>query len=84
MIGSLAEQYVRELNVDLAFFTTAAISDDGVISDFDLKQTMIRKLVMQNAKQNVFLFEKNKRGKKLLYTLCRAEDTTAILLSTEK
>lgn len=83
MVGSLAEQSVRELNVDIAFFTTAAISDDGIISDFDLRQTAIRKLVMQNAKQSIFLFEKDKRGKKLLYTLCRTEDATAVLM-TEK
>ena len=84
MVGSLAEQYVREFNVDVAFFTTAAISDDGIISDFDLRQTMIRKLVMQNAKQNIFLFEKDKRGKKLLYTLCHAEDATAVLTVENK
>jgi DeoR family glycerol-3-phosphate regulon repressor len=78
-VGSLAENYVRDLNVDVAFFTTAAISHDGVISDFDLKQTMIRKHVMKNATENVFLFEKEKFGKKLLYTLCQAEDATAIL-----
>ena len=79
-VGSLAEQSVRDLNVDVAFFTTAAISHDGIISDFDPQQTMIRKLMMKNAKENVFLFEKEKLGKKHLYTLCRKEDATAILM----
>ena len=83
-VGSLAERYVHELNVDVAFYTTAAISHDGVISDFDLKQTMIRKYVMKNANKNVFLFEKEKFGKKHLYTLCAAEDVTAILTADEK
>ena len=84
MVGSLAEQYVRDLNADIAFFTTAAISNDGVISDFDVRQTMIRKIVMQNAKQNIFLFENEKRGKRLLYTLCHANDVTAVLMADEK
>lgn len=84
MVGSLAEQYVRDLNADIAFFTTAAISNDGVISDFDVRQTMIRKIVMQNAKQNIFLFENEKRGKKLLYTLCHVNDVTAVLMADEK
>ena len=78
-VGSLAERYVSEFNVDVAFFTTAAISSDGVISDFDLKQTTIRKHVMKNANRSIFLFEKEKYGKKYLYTLCSAEDATAIL-----
>lgn len=78
-VGSLAEESVRRINVDVAFFTTAAISDDGVISDFDLKQTMIRKYVMKNATKNIFLFEKDKFGKKQLHTLCTAKDATAII-----
>ena len=83
-VGSLAEHYVNELNVDVAFYTTAAISHDGVISDFDLKQTMIRKYVMKNANKNIFLFEREKIGKKHLYTLCTAEDATAILTADQK
>ena len=83
-VGSLAERYVSNLNVDVAFYTTSAISDDGVISDFDLKQTMIRSYMMKNASKNVFLFEKEKFGKKHLYTLCRAEDATAVLTADGK
>ena len=77
-VGAIAERYVSELNVDVAFFTTAAISHDGVISDFDVKQTMIRKFVMNNAKKNIFLFEREKLGKKYLYTLCSREEATAV------
>lgn len=83
MVGALAERYVGELNVDIAFFTTAAISHDGVISDFDVRQTAIRKLVMKNAKKSIFLFEKEKIGKKLLYTLCNKEDAFAVLTADE-
>ena len=79
-VGSLAEEAARNMNVDVAFFTTAAISGDGVISDFDLRQTMIRKVVMENAAQKIFLFEREKRGKTLLHTLCRAEDATAVFM----
>lgn len=83
-VGALAEHYISDLNVDVAFYTTAAISHDGVISDFDLKQTMIRKYVMKNASKNIFLFEKEKFGKKHLYTLCNANEVTAILTADEK
>lgn len=79
LIGSIAEQYARELNVDISFFATAAYSEDGVISDFDEKQLYIRKIMLKNSAQSVFLCEKNKIGKKMLYTLCRSEDVTAVL-----
>ena len=80
LVGSLAEENVRALNVDLAFFTTAAFDEEsGVISDFDLRQTSIRKLVLRNAQKSIFLFESYKLGKRMLHTLCRREDTFAIL-----
>ena len=79
LIGSIAERYVRELNVDISFFTTAAYSEDGTISDFDEKQLSIRKIILENSLQSVFLCEKNKMGKKMLYTLCKSEDVTAVI-----
>lgn len=81
LVGSVAEQNAHELNVDIAFFTTAAYAEDGTISDFDLRQTMIRKIVMKNAKQNVFLFESHKLNKKHLYTLCHRDDATAVIMT---
>lgn len=80
-VGALAEQYAGALNVDVAFFTTAAITEDGIISDFDLKQTMLRKFVMKNARQSIFLFERAKLGKKYLHTLCKKEDATAVFVA---
>ena len=80
LVGSLAEENVRALNVDLAFFTTAAYDEEsGVISDFDLRQTAIRKLILKNAEKSIFLFESYKLGKKMLHTLCNREDAFAIL-----
>lgn len=78
-IGSIAEENAKNVNVDVAFLTTAAISNDGIISDFDLHQTSIRKIIMKNANKNVFLFEKNKFGKKMLYTLCSSKDASEII-----
>lgn len=80
LVGSLAEESAANFNVDTAFFTTAAYSEeDGVISDFDLAQTALRRVIMKNSKKNIFLFEKKKCHKKLLHTLCRADEAYAII-----
>ncbi len=79
LVGSMAEQFAKELNIDITFFTTAAYSEDGIISDFDEKQLFIRKIILKNSAQSVFLCEKNKMGKKMLHTLCRSEDVTAVI-----
>lgn len=80
LVGPIAEANAADFNADVAFFTTAAYSEeDGVISDFDLAQTTIRKRIMKNSKKNIFLFEKHKCKNKLLYTLCRADEADAII-----
>ncbi len=81
LVGSIAEQYAREVNIDVAFFTTAAYSLDGVISDFDVRQTMIRKIILKNANKSIFLCESSKVGKKMTYTLCRKEDVTEVIVA---
>jgi DeoR/GlpR family transcriptional regulator of sugar metabolism len=83
LVGSIAEQYARELNIDVAFMTTAAYSEDGVISDFDLRQTAIRKIILRNSKKNVFLFERNKLNTKMTYTLCHKNEVDAVLCLSE-
>ena len=66
----------------IAFFTTAAYDEErGIVSDYDLRQTAIRKIVLKNAAKSVFLFESYKLGKRMLHTLCRKEDATAVLIS---
>ena len=81
LVGSVAEQYARDINIDVAFFTTAAYSEDGVISDFDIRQTMIRKIILGNTKKSIFLFESSKIGQKMTYTLCRKKDVTRIIIA---
>lgn len=80
LTGALAEDFAKNFNIDISFMTTAAYSLDGVISDFDLKQTSIRKIILKNSKHTIFLFEKSKLDKKLTYTLCYKDDKNITIL----
>lgn len=79
-VGSVAEKSAEKINADIAFFSTRGLSDDGVISDSDIKQTMVRYIIMQNAKKNIFLFENTKLGKKFLHTLCYKDNADDIIV----
>ena len=81
-VGSLAQRYAQDFNVDVAFFSSLGISEDGIISDSDIEQTMIRKIIMKHSKKNVFLFEKNKLNKKYCYTLCHKNDVEEVFVLT--
>ena len=80
-VGALARRFAEEFNVDVAFISTLGISEDGVISDSDLDQTMIRRSILTRAGKKIFLFEKNKLNKKYLYTLCRKDDADDVIIS---
>lgn len=79
-VGSAAEEFLRNLNVDVGFFSALGISDDGVISDSDPLQNAVRKAMLPNAAKRIFLFARAKQHKTYLYTLCRREDADAVIL----
>ncbi|MBE6755653.1 MAG: DeoR/GlpR transcriptional regulator [Ruminococcaceae bacterium] len=81
LVGSIAEDYARRFNVDVAFFSSLGLSKDGIISDSDMEQTAIRKIIMENSKKNIFLFEKNRLDKKFFYTVCHKNDVDEVIVS---
>ena len=80
LIGPEAVREALDINVDIAFFSTMAYSDNGIISDDNQQQIEVKRAIMKNAEKSIFLFERKKLNKKGLYTLCRKEDAFDILL----
>lgn len=78
--GSETENYLRSINVDIAFFSALGIDDDGIISDPDENQTAVRKTVMKNSEKLIFMFDSKKLHKKYLYTLCHKDDADDIIM----
>jgi len=77
----MAEEFAEQINVDLAFFSSQGyMPQDGIISDTDLRQTAVRKKILKNADQSVFLFEKNRLGQKFLYTLCKVGEDMVVIV----
>lgn len=79
-IGSLTEEFLRKINVDVAFLSASGVSEDGIVTDNDIMQTGVRKIIMQNSKKNVFLLDKSKVGKKYTYTLCGRDENNEVII----
>lgn len=77
--GTACERFIQDINVDVAFLSPLAYSDDGLMTDWDEEQTHIRRIIMANAKQTVFLFASSKLHKKYVYTLCSKNDATEVI-----
>lgn len=74
LLGSQAEQYASNINVDIAFFSCAGYSDDGRITDDSESQTAVRICAMKNAKKNILLFDSTKKNMTYAFTVCHKED----------
>ncbi len=77
--GSITNQILSEINVDVAFCTALGLSEDGIISDELEELASARKIIIKNAKKIVFLFSKDKTNKKFFHTICHQSDVDHII-----
>ena len=55
------------------------IDRDGMISDNEIAQSAVRRVVMKNSRESVFLFENNKLGERYAFNLCHSDDVTEVI-----
>ena len=71
--GEAAYRAVSELNPDILFFSSHSIDERGVITDPTSEENYIRSLMLENARQTVFLCDSEKFGRRSIYTLTTAD-----------
>lgn len=74
LLGSQAENYATNINVDIAFFSCAGYSEDGRITDDSEEQTAVRIAAMKNAKKTIMLFDSTKKNMIYAFTVCHKDD----------
>lgn len=79
LVGIEAMKSVSKINPDIAFMSSSALSDDGIISDIDEMQTAVRRIVLKNAAKTVFVFDRTKLHKKHSFTLCSSDEAEAVI-----
>lgn len=79
-VGSMCDDLLQNINVDIAFFSSLGLSEDGLITDCDELQNSVRKTVMKNCRTNIFLFDSHKLNKKYLFTLCNKDDVNELII----
>lgn len=58
--GSYAEEFIRNFNIDKVFFSCCGVSDEGMIIDASLPETMLRKTAARCADKVIFLCDHSK------------------------
>ncbi len=69
-VGLFAEEMIRGIYADIFFFSSFALSDNGIISDCSPEETSIRKLMFSHSASRVFLCDNSKFHRFSTYGLC--------------
>ncbi len=72
-LGAAAENYLRQVHADLAFFSSQGISENGEITDVSEEETSFRRVMLERADRRVFLCDSSKIGVKKVFTLCNKD-----------
>ena len=78
-VGSSAENYINNINADIVFLSSQAISAEGEISDVSEQETSLRKVMLSRAEKKIFLCDSSKVGLRKTFTLCTKDDVDAII-----
>lgn len=79
LLGQDAHRIFDEVQANFLFFSTKALSDDGIIYDCSREEVCIRNTMLEHAEQRVFLCTGEKMGKKSGYRQCAANEIEYII-----
>ncbi len=77
--GSYVEDFLRDFNFSIAFFSSYGINSLNMIVDTSLPETAVRKIALKNAKRKVFLCDKNKINTDAPYNVIDADEVDDII-----
>lgn len=74
LVGANAEKTFEEINADIAFFSTKALSYDGMITDCTQEEVFVRRSMLKNSTKKVFLVTAEKIGNTSSFKQCALSD----------
>ena len=82
-VGAHAENFVRNFNADIFFFSCRGITVDGQLTDSSMEESQLRRIMMEHSKKKIFLCTSNKIGRKYMYNLCDVSAVDGVICEKE-
>jgi DeoR/GlpR family transcriptional regulator of sugar metabolism len=68
-VGEQAENFVRNINADILFFSCRGLSERGYMTDLSIEEANLRKVMFQYSKQKVLLCDSSKFDHTYFYNI---------------
>lgn len=78
-VGEQAEQFVRQINADILFFSVAGVGYDGQMSDRAIEEANLRKVMFGSCQKKILLCDSSKFGKTCFYNMGNIRDLDGII-----
>ena len=78
-VGEQAEQFVRQINADLLFFSVAGVDLNGQMSDRAVEEANLRKVMFGSCKKKILLCDSSKFGKTYFYNMGNIREIDGII-----
>ena len=79
MRGKYAEDFIRSIQIDQAFFSCSAVTSDGRLGGHNEQAVSFLQTLLQHSTQRIFLCTYNKLGRTCMHNLCTLRDIDAII-----
>lgn len=83
LCGTETYKFLSEIRVDILFFSSQYVDEDGIISDSTEEENYARYLMLKSAKKTVFLCDSEKFGKSAIYKLVSINDIDYIVFDKD-
>lgn len=71
--GRATEDFLREVNVDIAILSCEGLSDDGYVTDSNAELAAVAKVALKNSKKKILLMDNSKLNSKYTYNICHVD-----------
>lgn len=79
MRGKYAEDFIRSIQIDQAFFSCSSLTEDGRLGGHNEHAVSFLQTLLHHSTQRIFLCTHNKFGRTCMHTLCTLRDIDIIL-----
>lgn len=80
LLGRDTEDYLRRINVDVAFLSCDGISNDGILTYINGENAAIARIMRKNSSKCVFLVDKSKQGILNNYNAYSSDEISELLI----
>ena len=78
-VGEQAEDFVRNINADILFFSCHGLDDKGRMTDNAIEEANLRKVMFEHSAKKILLCDSSKIGKTYFYNMGNVKDIDAIV-----